>query len=285
MPRACSVSCSAGGPEHALARLVDHELAGLRRERRDDVGARLAARSAGAPSGRRRRCAAPGCRAARLAGGQSDRSAVCASRVCTIGQPRARHAASSAAIGAIAPCSCVTSLPSEAPKPPGSTKSRCMSMTTSAVRPGAKRVREGRRGDAIVDHAASLLAQAHPSRRVACAVRAVCARRPCARRSCGGRRSRPASRRRCGLRSSRRCGRDSSSSSSRSSLTSSTAPPLRAHLQDARVDLGDRGEVEAEHRVRGDQHVDRRRPARAPAPRAARCRPTGSRSARSRRAS
>ena len=73
----------------------------------------------------------------RLAGGQSARSGWCASRVCTTGQPRERQAASSAAIGAMAACSSITSLPSEAPKPPGSTKSRCMSITTSAVRPGA----------------------------------------------------------------------------------------------------------------------------------------------------
>jgi hypothetical protein len=44
-------------------------------------------------------------------------------------------------------CSSVTSLPSEAPKPPGSTKSRCMSMTTSAVWPGANGYANGVAGD------------------------------------------------------------------------------------------------------------------------------------------
>jgi hypothetical protein len=58
--------------------------------------------------------------------------------VCSTGQPRARQAASSDAIGAMALCRRVTSLPSDAPNPPGSTKSRCMSMTTSAVRPAGR---------------------------------------------------------------------------------------------------------------------------------------------------
>jgi len=40
--------------------------------------------------------------------------------------------------GAITACSGETSLPSASPKPPGSTKSRCMSMTTSAVVFGSK---------------------------------------------------------------------------------------------------------------------------------------------------
>ena len=47
--------------------------------------------------------------------------------------PNARLAAT---VGTIA-SSRETSLPSAAPKPPGSMKSRCMSMTTSAVRPGS----------------------------------------------------------------------------------------------------------------------------------------------------
>ena len=67
---------------------------------------------------------------------------------------------------------------------------------------------------------------------------------------------------------------DSASSSSRSSLTSSTAAPRVARREDPGVDLGHRGEVEAEARVGGDQQRDVARTARAPAPRAARCRPT-----------
>ena len=44
-------------------------------------------------------------------------------------------------------CSRLTSLPSEAPKPPGSMKSRCMSMTTSAMRGAVEGKVEGARAD------------------------------------------------------------------------------------------------------------------------------------------
>ena len=47
-------------------------------------------------------------------------------------QPFARHAASSFRFGSIIRRSCDTSLPSISPKPPGSRKSRCMSMISSA---------------------------------------------------------------------------------------------------------------------------------------------------------
>ena len=64
-------------------------------------------------------------------------------RACArTGQPRARQASSSAAIGAIAPAAASRRCPALAPKPPGSTKSRCMSMTTSAR---AAAARTGRR--------------------------------------------------------------------------------------------------------------------------------------------
>ena len=47
--------------------------------------------------------------------------------------PLSRAACSTAAIGFTALASCETSLPSVSPKPPGSMKSRCMSMMTRAV--------------------------------------------------------------------------------------------------------------------------------------------------------
>ena len=68
-----------------------------------------------------------------LAGGASDRSGRCPSRVWMTRMPLSRAAASTAAIGFTARASCETSLPSVSPKPPGSMKSRCMSMMTSAV--------------------------------------------------------------------------------------------------------------------------------------------------------
>jgi len=68
----------------------------------------------------------------RLAGGQSDRSGRWASRVWITGMPSQRAVASSRAIAGTQACKRLTSLPSASPKPPGSTKSRCMSMTTRA---------------------------------------------------------------------------------------------------------------------------------------------------------
>jgi hypothetical protein len=56
-----------------------------------------------------------------------------------IADPQARRAAAiSARQGGTAAASSDTSLPSVAPKPPGSRKSRCLSMTTSAARAGSK---------------------------------------------------------------------------------------------------------------------------------------------------
>src|ERR1700723_2918384 len=68
-----------------------------------------------------------------FAGGASDKSGKWPSRVCTTSISLARAAASTAAIGFTARASCETSLPSVSPKPPGSMKSRCMSMMRSAV--------------------------------------------------------------------------------------------------------------------------------------------------------
>ena len=82
----------------------------------------------------------------RLAIGQSDRSGRWDSRVCTTGQPFSRQALSSACVGATAARSSDTSLPSDSPKPPGSMKSRCMSMTMSAARPGGSAKAKGRAG-------------------------------------------------------------------------------------------------------------------------------------------
>jgi hypothetical protein len=54
-----------------------------------------------------------------------------------IGSPAAGTTTSSAAVGSMVRRSCETSLPSVSPKPPGSRKSRCMSMTSSAVLAGS----------------------------------------------------------------------------------------------------------------------------------------------------
>ena len=69
-----------------------------------------------------------------LAGGASERSGRWPSRVWITSMPVARAASSTALQGPTAACSRETSLPSVSPKPPGSRKSRCMSMMISAVR-------------------------------------------------------------------------------------------------------------------------------------------------------
>src|SRR5580704_2174898 len=68
-----------------------------------------------------------------LCGGASDKSGRCPSRVWMTRRPSCRAAASTSRHGATAACSRVTSLPSAAPNPPGSRKSRCMSMMTNAA--------------------------------------------------------------------------------------------------------------------------------------------------------
>ena len=72
-----------------------------------------------------------------LAGGRSARSGRWPSRVCITGKPAARQARSSRRFGSIVERSSETSLPSISPKPPGSRKSRCMSMMSSAHREGS----------------------------------------------------------------------------------------------------------------------------------------------------
>ena len=126
----------AGRPEHALARLVD-----------DDLAASGASSATiwlpGSPATRMRPIAPrspmrrPGLPRRRFAGGQSERSGWCASRVWTIGSPAAEQRDQRGARSGTIAASRDTSLPSAAPKPPGSMKSRCMSMTTSAVRAGS----------------------------------------------------------------------------------------------------------------------------------------------------
>jgi hypothetical protein len=73
-----------------------------------------------------------------LAGGQSDRSGTWPSRVWITVSPTSRAVASTFCSGGTTASSSDTSLPSVSPKPPGSTKSRCMSMITSAVLAGSK---------------------------------------------------------------------------------------------------------------------------------------------------
>ena len=97
-------------------------------------GCRGCAWPAGSPTGRRgapRACAPPARR------------------------PRARPAAPPARAGTMASSS-ATSLPSVSPKPPGSMKSRCMSMMTSAVRAELeRRRRKGRRRRCVMRPAAA----------------------------------------------------------------------------------------------------------------------------------
>src|SRR6516164_3593601 len=73
-----------------------------------------------------------------LAGGQSDRSGRCPSRVWITKIPVSRAFASTRWVGSTALSSKDVSLPRASPKPPGNTKSRCMSMITSAVVAGLK---------------------------------------------------------------------------------------------------------------------------------------------------
>ena len=124
----------AGGPEHALAGLVDDDLAGFGASAgmisapgsppisTRPIGPGSPMRSVGVP------------RSAWRAGSRTGRAG--APRACARSASRARATRRAAPRSARSPlCSRVTSLPSEAPKPPGSMKSRCMSMTTSAVLP------------------------------------------------------------------------------------------------------------------------------------------------------
>ena len=126
-----------GGVEGALARLVDDRLAGLRVELGDDVVARLAAHQDAAHRARRRRCWSRCVRELSwLAADRRDRAG--GPRACgSTSSPAARHAARRRLLGSIVRRNCETSLPSISPKPPGSRKSRCMSMMSNAQWSGA----------------------------------------------------------------------------------------------------------------------------------------------------
>ena len=86
-----------------------------------------------------------------LAGGQSDRSGTCPSRVWITVRPTARAVSSTFLSGGTTACRWLTSLPSVSPKPPGSTKSRCMSMITSAVVAGSNVNGYGSAGNGVHD--------------------------------------------------------------------------------------------------------------------------------------
>src|SRR6516165_2825818 len=120
--------------EGALARLVDHRLAGSRIKLRDDVVAGLAAyenaahRARGADAQRR------------IATLDFDRRSIGEVRSMPFSGVNHEHIGSARghediAHGPTAALRRETSLPSAAPKPPGSKKSRCISMMMSAVRP------------------------------------------------------------------------------------------------------------------------------------------------------
>ena len=78
-----------------------------------------------------------------LARGASLKSGRWPSRVWITSISLLRAPASRALMGATAAPSRDTSLPSDSPKPPGSRKSRCMSMTMSAVRSGLIAIASG----------------------------------------------------------------------------------------------------------------------------------------------
>ena len=65
-------------------------------------------------------------------------------------RPAWRAAASSAASGGTTFSELTTSLPRVSPKPPGSRKSRCMSMTISAILPAGSENAAGSAGTAMV---------------------------------------------------------------------------------------------------------------------------------------
>ena len=81
---------------------------------------------------------------ATLAGGASERSGRWPSRVWMTSMPAAsRRRQQRACTARSAACSSETSLPSVSPKPPGSRKSRCMSMMISAADAGSKETSTG----------------------------------------------------------------------------------------------------------------------------------------------
>jgi hypothetical protein len=113
--------------ERALAGLVDDDFAGDRRKLGNDVVTVLAAHE----DASHRTVVADTLVAAsadNLARRTIARSGLCPSRVWITIIPMRRAESSMRRHGAITACSGVTSLPSASPKPPGCTKSRCMSM-------------------------------------------------------------------------------------------------------------------------------------------------------------
>ena len=141
--------------EGALAGLVEDHLAGRGRDRVDDVVALLPADEDAALRALGCRCRARARRGRAWTAGSRLRSARWPSRVWTTSMPAARAAASTARVGSTTRSSRPTSLPSSSPKPPGSRKSRCRSMMSSAVRGRreGERVRLGRdAGDGARGH-------------------------------------------------------------------------------------------------------------------------------------
>ena len=147
MPRFCSIVVEVGGVERALARLVDHGLAGERIELGNDVVAGLAAdqdaphRAGIADAQATARRARPWPAARRT--DRADGLRGCGRPACRRRAPRPappRSASPRARAGE-------TSLPSVSPKPPGSRKSRCMSMMTKRGRRPVERDRLRLRGD------------------------------------------------------------------------------------------------------------------------------------------
>jgi hypothetical protein len=210
--------------------------------------------------GPHRRCAGSGCRGCAWPAGSRTGRAACASRCAPPGRPRAPGGQQALAGGTMASQQRHV-VAQRSPKPPGSMKSRCMSMMTSAV--WRQREVERRTGWRPSDgrHGASAPwapRMAHP---------------------CGARHLALAPGRRVVSKTMRpslitTMRSASSSSSSRSSLTSSTAPPRCAHRPGG---CGSRPPPQSPGRTPGWPTISTSMspPARAPARRAARCRPTG----------
>ena len=127
-----------GGVERALAGLVDHRLAGGGGEFGDDVVAGLAAhQDAAHRAGIADAAGELAARAALPAAGRKGRADGLRGYGSPASRPRGRRAARRLS-ARWRRAAWLTSLPSMAPKPPGSRKSRCMSMMSSAAAAGHK---------------------------------------------------------------------------------------------------------------------------------------------------